>query len=386
MRLPSADVVVIGGGIIGLTSAHALAKAGLRVTVVERRGIGQEASGANVGLVTLFSSHSIDEPDPGPVYALTRASMDVYAALGDELDADVEYERCGGVVTARTPEKLADLRRAYEGYRAHGVPVEWLDARGVRDCEPAFFSDDVIGGVFCPLNGQLNPLLLCRAFARGARRLGARIMLGTSVRHIFCGTDPGAGRVRAVRTSEGDIPCDAVVNAAGAWAAEIGEMVGQSLPVRPARGQILLTEPLPRFIRRVIAGAEPSARQSRRGNVIVGSTVEDAGFDTRTTPDTIERFARGVASHYPALAGARVIRSWAGLRPATPDHKPIIELSVEPERLCLAVGHSRRGICYAAGTGRLVAELITGREPFLPLDTFSSSRFSGAHAVADVHG
>lgn len=376
MRLAPADVVIIGGGVIGLASAYYLARAGRGVTLVERRGLGQEASGANVGLVTLFSGHSFDEPDPGPVYALTRASIDAYASLGEELDVDVEYERSGGVVYAEADDQLAVIRRAYEGYRAHGVPVEWLDARGIRECEPAFFSERVLGGVFCPLNGQINPLMLCRAFARGARRLGARIMLGATVQDVFHGN----GRVRAVRTSEGDIPCEFAVNAAGAWAAEIGEMVGQRLPVKPARGQIVLTEALPRFIHRVISGAEPSARQTRRGNVILGSTLEDVGFDKRVMAATIDEFARGVVAHYPELAGLGVIRTWAGLRPATPDHRPIIELCEEPARLCLAVGHSRRGICYAAGTGRLVTDLITGRPPYLSLDAFRLSRFAEAPA------
>jgi len=287
---------------------------------------------------------------------------------------DAEQDDATGCRHTETEGQLAVIRRAYEGYRAHGVPVEWLDARGIRECEPAFFSERVLGGVFCPLNGQINPLMLCRAFARGARRLGARIMLGTTVQNIYYGN----GRVRAVRTSEGDIPCEFAVNAAGAWAADIGEMAGQRLPVEPARGQIVLTEPLPRFIHRVISGAEPSARQTRRGNIIIGGTVEDVGFDQRVTPETIDHFARGVVSHYPGLAGLSVIRAWAGLRPATPDAKPIIELCDEPARLCLAVGHSRRGICYAAGTGRLVADLITGGRPFLDLGAFSLSRFAGA--------
>jgi sarcosine oxidase subunit beta len=374
MRLESADVVVIGAGVIGTAVAYYLAREGKRVTVVERRGVGQEASGANVGLVTLFSGHSFDEPDPGPVYELTRASVDAYATLGEELGVDIEYEQCGGVVFAETEDKLAIIRRACEGYRKHGVPVDWLDARGVRECEPAFYSDRVLGGAFCPLNGQVNPLMLCRAFARGARRHGVTLMLGTSVQNVYHGN----GRVRAVRTSEGDIPCEIVVNAAGAWAADIGEMAGVRLPVAPARGQIMLTEPVPRFIRRVVSGAEPSARQTRRGNVIIGSTVEDAGFDKNVTTGTIAHFAHGVLPSFPRLRGLNVIRTWAGLRPATPDHKPIIQLMDEPAGLCLAVGHSRRGVCYAAGTGRLVADLVTGRPPYLPLQAFGLDRFSPA--------
>jgi glycine/D-amino acid oxidase-like deaminating enzyme len=138
MKLQTADVVVIGGGAIGAAAAFYLAKAGKRVTLVERAGLAREASGANVGLVTLFSGHSLEEPDPGPVYALTRASVDAYESLGEEVGMDIEYEQCGGVVWADSEEKLGLIRRAREGYARHGVPVEWLDAAGVRECEPAF--------------------------------------------------------------------------------------------------------------------------------------------------------------------------------------------------------------------------------------------------------
>jgi glycine/D-amino acid oxidase-like deaminating enzyme len=374
MKLPSADVVVIGGGAIGTAVALSLAKAGMRVALVERAGLAREASGANVGLVTLFSAYSFDEPDPGPLYALTRASMEAYAGLGEEAGIDIEYEQCGGVVFGDSEEKLAPVRRAYEGYRKHGVPVEWLDPDGVRACEPAFHSDEILGGVFCPLNGQVNPLLATRALARRATQLGAAVLLGTSVHGIVC----RGGRVEAVQTSAGEIGCEFVVNAAGAWAADIGAMVGVPVPVVPARGQILLTEPVPRFIHRVVAGAEPSARQTRRGNVIVGSTVENAGFDKGVTTDTIHHFARGVLPYFPRLRGLSVIRAWAGLRPASPDNKPIIQLLDEPRGFCVATGHGRRGICYAPGTGQLVAELITGKPASLPAQAFRLDRFASA--------
>lgn len=374
MKLPSAEIVVIGGGAIGAAVAFYLAKAGRRVTLVERAGLAREASGANVGLVTLFSAYSFDEPDPGPLHALTRASMEAYATLGEEIGIDIEYERCGGVVFADSEESLAPIRRAYEGYRKYGVPVDWLDPDGVRACEPAFYSDRILGGVFCPLNGQVNPLMLTRALARGAVRLGATIQCQTSVHGIMC----REGRVQAVQTSAGEIPCEFVVNAAGAWAADIGTLVGVRVPVSPARGQILLTEAVPRFIHRVVSGAEPSARQTRRGNVIVGSTVESAGFDKGVTTDTIHHFARDVVPYFPRLRGLNVLRTWAGLRPASPDNKPIIQLLEEPRGFCLATGHSRRGICYAPGTGQLVADLITGKPASLPAQAFRLDRFASA--------
>jgi glycine/D-amino acid oxidase-like deaminating enzyme len=123
MKLQTADVVVIGGGAIGAAAAFYLAKAGKRVTLVERAGLAREASGANVGLVTLFSGHSLEEPDPGPVYALTRASVDAYESLGEEVGMDIEYEQCGGVVWADSEEKLGLIRE--HGKATPGMGFQW---------------------------------------------------------------------------------------------------------------------------------------------------------------------------------------------------------------------------------------------------------------------
>jgi glycine/D-amino acid oxidase-like deaminating enzyme len=377
MRLPATDVVVIGAGAIGTGAAYELGRAGLRVTVVDRRGVGQEASGANVGLVTVFSAHSLDEPDPGPSYALTMQSADAYLTLGEETGIDIEYERCGGIMFAQTEDRLALIRTAFEGYRRHGVPVEWHDAAGLQACEPAFRADGILGGVFCPLNGQLNPLMLCRALAEGARRHKTAFLLGTNVESI----EVGGGRISSVRTGAGDIPCEYVVNAAGAWAADVGRMVGIPIPVSPGRGQILITEPVPRFIHRIVMGVSPSARQTRRGNVIIGSILEHAGYDKNVTLDTVSTFTRGVVDRYPGVRGLHVIRSWAGLRPMTPDHRPIIEMMDEPRGFCLATGHSHRGICWGAGTAQAVADLVTGRLPRSPLEAFRLKRFETAKAM-----
>jgi D-hydroxyproline dehydrogenase subunit beta len=381
MKLASADVVVIGGGVIGAACAFSLVKAGVRVTVVERGGVGQEASGANMGLVTLFTTYSHLEPDTGPFFHLARASADGYLALVEEVGLDIEYERTGGLVFADNEEKLRGIRRAYEGYLAHGVPVEWLGPEGVRACEPAFVHAGILGAVFCPLNGYVNPMLATRAYALGARRQGATLLLGTAVHGIMC----ERGRVRAVQTSAGEIPCGFVVNAAGAWAAEIGRMVGADIPIRPARGQMLVTEPAPRIIRRVVSGGEPAARQTRRGNVLIGSMVEDVGFDKGVTTGVLGHFARGILPFFPTLRGLQVIRTWAGLRPASPDHSPIIQLLDEPQGFCLATGHSKRGMIQAGGTGQLVTELILGKPPFLPLAPFSLHRFDGVRPADPVH-
>jgi D-hydroxyproline dehydrogenase subunit beta len=351
VALPVADTVVIGGGVMGAAAAYHLARAGTRVVVVERAGLAREASGANVGLVTLFSAYSLREPEPGVLHGLTRASMDTYAPLGDEVGIDIEYERGGGLVIAESEGELDALRPAYEGYRRRGVPVEWLEPAAAR---------------------------ATRALARGAERHGARFLFATAVEAIAC----VRGRIAAVRTTAGKIACGAVVNAAGAWADAVGALAGVRVPVVPGRGQILLTEPAPRFITRVVSGVEPSARQTRRGNVIIGSTVEAAGFDRRVTLPTLHDFARAIVPRFPALRRLRVLRSWAGLRPMTPDDRPILERRAEPAGLCLAVGLGRRGVSYAGGAGLVVSELVTGKPPSLPIDGLGLDRFGARAATA----
>ncbi len=153
-------------------------------------------------------------------------------------------------------------------------------------------------------------------------------------------------------------------------------MLGTEIPIRPARGQMLVTEPAPRIIRRVVSGGEPAARQTRRGNVLIGSMVEDVGYDKGVTTGVLGRFARGILPFFPTLRGLQVIRTWAGLRPASPDHSPIIQMLEEPHGACVATGHSKRGMIQAGGTAQLVTEMILGKPPFLPLAPFSLDRFA----------
>ena len=131
--------------------------------------------------MTLFSTTSYEEPDPGPFYSLVRISIDSYMSLPEEIGFDIEFDQCGGVVFADNGEKLRGIRRAYEGYKAYGVPVEWLEPDQVQACEPAFHFRRNLGGVFCPLNGYVNPLMATRGFAHEARRLGTTFLLGNTV-------------------------------------------------------------------------------------------------------------------------------------------------------------------------------------------------------------
>ncbi len=377
MTLKSTDVAVIGGGVIGAAAAYYLSKAGQRVTLLERGGLSGEASGANLGLVTVFSTHSLEEPTPGPLCSLTQASVEGYHRLKEETGIDIEYDQSGGLYVVVEEAKLGIVQNAFQGYKSRGIPVEWLEPKGLRACEPAFSDDRLLAGVFCPANGYLNPMLATRAFAEGARRLGATVCLGTRVVGIRC----AQGRVQGVQTTAGEVPCGCVVNAAGSWAAEIARMVGLEIPVVPHRGQVVLTERAPRLIRRIVMGAGISARQTRPGNVIIGSTEESVGFNTQVTASTVSQFAREILGHFPRLRQLSVIRTWAGLRPTTPDAAPIIELLQEPGGFCLAVGHSRRGVGYGPGTGQLVAALLTGARPFVSLSRFALHRFARQSAT-----
>ena len=217
-------------------------------------------------------------------------------------------------------------------------------------------------------------LALCGAFADGARASGAEIRLGADVESI----ETVSGRVRSVRTAEGSIGTDFVVNAAGAWAPAIGAMVGLGVPIEPQRGQIIVTEPVapllrmptlqfsyvavkrdPALLKKTTrCGVTSSVSQGTRGNIFMGSSKEFVGFDTSTSQEALTEIAPKASTYYPALADVRALKTYAGLRPYTSDGLPILGPVDGLEGFIMAAGHGGDGIALAAISGRLVADVI----------------------------
>lgn len=400
----AADVVVIGGGIIGSACAYYLAREGLSVVQVEAKRLGAGASGACDGFIIL------QDKLPGAELDLALLSARLYSELSGELDLDFEYTPKGGLQIAENDLELLLLRERAASQSEGGLAVTILSREEALAIEPAL-APDITGGSLCPLEAEVNPMLATLALARGAKSLGVRQLIGSPVTAIRVHN----GRVEGVVAGQDEIHTPRAVVAAGAWSPQVGDLAGVDIPVLPRRGQILVTEPVERTVGRLLfesgymstkleaTGSEaggsaegginaPSAtaaleareraelgisfvlEQTRPGNFLIGSSRDFAGYDRSTTHRTMAGLAHRAVRFVPALKDVRIIRHFAGLRPYTPDHRPIIGPTERLAGLYLATGHEGDGITLAPATGYLLAQEIAGRTPELPLVDYSLDR------------
>jgi glycine oxidase len=364
------DVLVVGGGIIGAAIACRLAKDGASVTLLDRGTAGREASWAAGGI--LAPIHLADYP--APLAALCAASIRLYEPLVRELrglsPTDPELRTTGMLILVDGPEGEAEARKVVDWKRRNGQPVERLSREEARAREPAL-APDLGGALLLPDIAQVRNNRMTRALLEAAERRGVQLLPDTPVTgflHV-------PRRVNGVRTPRGDFYAAVTVLAAGAWSPEILRPLGIDLPVKPIKGQMLLTEAEPGFLRHMILEGESYLVPRADGKILIGSTLEDAGFDKTVTLDAAGHLASRAARLVPALARLPLARSWAGLRPSTPDRLPYIGRA-PAEGLVVATGHFRNGILLAPITAELVADLVAGRPPSIPLEPFSPSRAS----------
>ena len=373
--METAETVIIGGGIVGCAAAYYLASRGIRSVVLERRGIAAEASGANAGMVGAASGV------PGTTLEHTKKGLELMAAAARELGRPVELVREGRLMLACSDAEWPEVEEFAATRRREGIEVQIVSRDDLRRLEPGLGAH-VVGAAFVPGDGHVNPILLTLAYAAAARRLGAEIRQGIEVTRLEVSRD----RVTAVLTPAGPIAASRVIVAAGAWASALMAPLGIALPVRPGRGQMLVTEALPPLTARVLRTSTIGICQDIRGHVLIGSTVEDVGFNREVTVPTLALFARLAGELMPALTHAQVLRTWAGLRPMTPDSLAIIDSAPGVDGLFLATGHSRTGMTYAPVTGWLLAQLVTEGTTALPLAPFRLGRFVTVQARDAVTG
>ena len=373
------DVVVIGGGIIGLSLSIALRKRGANVLVVERGEPGREASHAAGGML-------VDCPieTPAALQAMATASAKMYPEFAHELEVEsgtkVDLRDHGTILLLSgehirhsqlrqaplVPAELSELEPAMVSLTLDQEPI--LRERG-RDPQKIALALSVSHPTaFYLKERSVDPRTLTAAAHKTAKNRGVDFSSGDPVIAV----NLSDGQVIGVTTTKTSFLADKVVNCAGAWSGQIGP---QAFPTRPVKGQMLCLAMQPRdLLKHVIRTPQVYLIPRSDGRLLVGATVEEAGFDKRVDPTTIQRLHKDALALVPQLADARILEDWAGLRPGTPDAMPILGATPTPGYY-VATGHFRDGILLAPITAAVMADVIAGIRPAYDLSPFSPTRF-----------
>jgi glycine oxidase len=362
------DVLIVGGGVIGIAIADALAVEGHSVRLIEAESVGSGASGAAAGMLAPIAEADLDSPLLSLGLASLRRFDSLCARLREETGIDPEYEPSGLLHVAREGAELEALRERYrrteaatEKHRWAVAPdLEWLDRDALSDTH-AGLAPSRAGGFFSPHEAHLRPPLLVRALAASAGHRGVRIDSGVRANRLLTERD----RVVGVESSAGPITAGATILAAGAWTPSLLDASGMrstSTTIDPVRGQILTLEvPLPPM-KTICWSSAVYFVPKRDGSWIIGATEEHVGFDRRVTAAGVSWLIDRAREVFPSLAEASFGRAWAGLRPVSSDGLPFIGRSKEREGLWVAAGHGRNGVLLAPMTAQLICDDLLGKE------------------------
>ena len=371
----TADILVIGGGVIGLCVSRALALAHVgKVVLVERGELGREASHAAAGMLApQAEANKADE-----FFTLCCRSRDLYpnfaAALLEETGIDIELDQTGTLYCAFTQHDQQEIEQRYEWQTRAGLRVEQLTVHEARELEPNL-ANNISGALRFPLDIQVENRQLLLALTAANERLGVKFSTGTTVESLQVERD----RVVGVTTSRGFLAARSVVVSGGAWTSLIKtENAAPQFCIEPVRGQMLCYDVSPALARHVIYSARGYLVPRRNGRLLAGSTTEKVGFCKEVTESGVESIRKHACEIAPAISSLSVVDSWAGLRPRAPDELPIIGKTNETEGLVFATGHYRNGILLAPITGELIAGLIADNVVSPELQFCAPDRFAGA--------
>jgi glycine oxidase len=364
------DVVIVGAGIVGCGIAFALAKAGLQVCVLEKGGIGEESSAAAAGM--LSGQHGVTTF--GPRYQLHLEARELHAGLADELHEltgiDVGFCRWGILELLFTPGEVRAADRCYTIQTQMGLRVERLSREEALALEPAI-TPDLQGAIRYGDEAHVHNGRLTIALGEAAQRAGAELRSGEPAIALLRQGD----RVVGVRTPSEALQTGTVVVANGAWSADLVAPLGLMLPVKPVRGQMLAVRTVPRAVHQIIYGRHLYVVPRPDGETLIGATVEDVGFRKEVTLEGLEELIQAGRRIAPGIMGQPVLRTWAGLRPGSPDGLPLVGPVNGLSGLVLAVGHYRNGILLGPMTGVLVKQLLVDGVHSPHLDLLRPERF-----------
>jgi len=373
--MESRTVVVIGAGIIGTSIAYYLAKAGIDVTLIDRRGL--LSSGAASQACAGGVRHQGRTPCEIP---LAIHAINLWATLEEELDADLDYRRNGMTVVTDDASLVPFLKRRVAKERSMGLDVRMIYNSELHDLLPGL-SPRMFAGSFCPLDGQANSLQTISALAATAGRLGARLKWNCPAERLVVDRN----KIVSVKTSEGDIFCRYAILAAGAWSGPIAATAGLDLPIHPFGLQMMVTARRRKALDQVLgwAGHGVSLKQSPSGGFVIGGGWPGFGdpetYETRPYPGSMAKSAKTAVDLFPPLGGDPVIRTWVGIEAFCKDELQILSLIPGIDGLILATGFSGHGFALGPGVGSLITGyLTTGKWPEM-LTPFGISRFSHNH-------
>ena len=379
---PSAEVVIIGGGVIGTSCAFHLAEAGVGdVVLIERDSLGSGSTCKAVGGVrSSFTNRANIE--------IGLRSLEAYSQFGERPGQDIDLQRVGYLYLISQAEDVAAFESGVALQNALGVKSRMIEPSEAKRLSPLIDAGGLLAAAWSPQDGTASPESVVLGYATGARRHGAVLRTGVTV----TGIDVDAGEVTAVRTAAGTIRTSTVVCAAGAWSAQIGAMAGVDLPVTPYRRQVVFTEPMPDLPEHPPMTIDfPSTfyfHGEGRGLVLGFSDPdEQPGFNLAyETEDWLPRLFALVERRAPSILDAGLTTGWAGLYEITPDHNQIIGEDGEVSRFLYATGFSGHGFLMGPAVGEIIRDLYLGRSPFLDISGFDVRRFSDpATAVAREH-
>jgi glycine oxidase len=376
-RRNSADVVIVGGGVIGLSIARELARRGVRdIALCDQGEPGKEVSWAAAGIL----APQVEANSANDFFQLACASRDLYPEfareLREETAVDVELDTTGTLFVGFTEDEESELRQRYDWQRRADLRVEWLDSNDVRSLEPDV-SDQVRCALRFPDDWQVENRKLVEALIVSNGKLNVQLIPNCEVTSLRI----DGNRVAGVETANGIITAPTILLCAGAWTSsvETSADAAAQVEIEPVRGQMLCFKPEQTIARHVVYGREGYLVPRRDGRVLAGSTSEHVGFDKRVTNEGSHGIRLMAAKFVPALASVPTVDSWAGFRPRASDDLPVLGPDSEIEGLFYATGHYRNGILLAPITAQVIADLLAGGSSSF-IEAFSPNRFCATHA------
>lgn len=366
----TAEIAVIGGGILGCSTAYHLAKRGQKeVVLLEKDLLAQASTGLSVGGIRLQFSHPAN-------IRLSQETLCLFEHFEEEFNVDIGFYQVGYLFMLQKKNTWEDFLSSVELQRQFNVPVEILSPEEIKHRWPYLEVSDIQGGTFCPKDGYADPHNVAMAFANKARKLGVRIEEKTKVTGIRI----ESSRVKGVETTKGPISAPIVVNAAGPWGGEVARMAGLESPVKPYRRQVFMTKAFDAISKPIPMVIDFDALFYFRGEgpgLITGMSDRDEppSFNTNVDWNFLEKVIEKAVHRVPVLEKAKILRGWGGLYAITPDENPIIGMMSQVKGFFCAIGFSGHGFQHGPAVGRILSELILDGYTDFDLTPFAYDRF-----------